>query len=120
MPKVSILAVYEDAGYKSIRFTIDGKPYRATPKKDSDKARMDEMEQLLKTCQKFSISPFTTPLKNNDKLTPIGWHDKEGNKGLKNFVDVELQVKGAPKKDQEGEQFDLFKQAVAKNLIELC
>lgn len=108
MPEIVIYSRTSDAGEHFLNFSIDGKKYVATHKKDKPgepKAWLDEFEALLRFSKKYGLNPYATPLKSDptkaDKYkkrrmfdrVKYSWNDdeslKEGpRKGLKHFIDV--------------------------------
>jgi hypothetical protein len=105
MPEINIFSKTQSAGEHFLSFSIDGKRYIATPKKNEQDSWVDEFEELLKFSKKYKLNPYATPLKSDpikaDKYkkrrmfdrVKYSWNDdeslKEGTrKGLKHYIDV--------------------------------
>jgi hypothetical protein len=105
MSEINILSKTQSSGEHFLSFSIDGKKYIATPKKNEQDSWLNEFEELLKFSKKYKLNPYATPLKNDpikaDKYKKrrmfdrikYSWNDdeslKEGTrKGLKHYIDI--------------------------------
>lgn len=90
MAKVTKLLTKTDAGHTTVKFKVDDVEYSA----EGDVNDMNGFERLLYRSEQEGFNPFAT----------TAWHK------IKKYIEVKNLTE--PQKPEEGEQVDLFKQAV--------